>query len=57
MQATSTNIRDRRFGAGQKEDSLRGAAFAARQAQVAAIQAAILEDGSPELHTAQGRVS
>lgn len=56
-EATSTRIRERWFASGQfvagegkGEEVLRGAAFAARQAQVAAIQAAILENGSPELH-------
>lgn len=53
MQATSTNIRQQRFASEQgqqEEEDLRGAAFAARRAQVAAIHAAILSDGSPELH-------
>lgn len=62
MQATSTNIRQHRFASGQsaagREEDLREqgraasdhSAFAARRAQVAAIHAAILEDGSPELH-------
>lgn len=56
MQATSTRIRDHRWGTVQGQ-RLSGQAFAARQAQVAAIKAAIDQGGEPETISASGTLT
>lgn len=56
MQTTSTGIRDGRWNQAHGQ-GLSGQAFAARQAQVAAIKAAIDREGEPETVSVSGTLT